>query len=89
MESSIGRKVSLMLITYIRAAMKRAVFEKLKDGTIYGRIPGFQGVWANAKTESACRRELQDVLEGWIILSLKRNLPLPVVEDIGLNEAAA
>lgn len=78
-----------MLSAYIRAAMKRAVFEQLKDGTIYGRIPGFQGVWANAKTKSACHRELQEVLEGWIILSLKRNLPLPVVEEIDLNEAAA
>jgi len=66
---------------YIRAAMKRAKFECLRDGTIYGHIPGFEGVWANAKTQAACRRELQEVLEEWMLFRLKHELPLPVGEE--------
>jgi predicted RNase H-like HicB family nuclease len=54
-----------MLTTYIRAAMHRAKYEILPDGTFYGEIPGFQGVWANAPSLEACREELQQVLEGW------------------------
>lgn len=68
-----------MLTEYIQAAMKQAEFERLRDGTIYGHIPGFQGVWANAKTQAACRRELQEVLEEWILFRLKHNLPLPPI----------
>ena len=77
--------VNTMLIDYIRAAMKRTKFEQLRDGTVYGSIPGFSGVWANAKTEAACRRQLRGVLEEWILLGLKLNHPLPIIEDMDLN----
>lgn len=38
-----------MLTEYIHAAMRRATYEILSDGTFYGEIPGLQGVYANAK----------------------------------------
>lgn len=82
-------KVICMLTDYIKAAMKRAKFERLQDGTIYGHLPGFQGVWANAKTQATCRRELQEVLEEWILFRLKHELSLPVVEDLDLNKVVA
>lgn len=75
-----------MLSEYIRAAMRRAHYEILEDdGTFYGEIPGFEGVWANAATLEACREELEEVLEGWIVLSLSRNLPRPTVDGISLE----
>jgi predicted RNase H-like HicB family nuclease len=75
-----------MLTDYIRAAMRRARYEILEDdGTFYGEIPGFNGVWANADTPEGCREELEEVLEGWIVLSLSRNLPLPTVDGISLE----
>ncbi len=53
-----------MLTSYIQAAMHRATYEILsEDGSYYGEIPRFQGVWANAPTLEACREELQSVLE--------------------------
>ncbi|HEY7349823.1 MAG TPA: type II toxin-antitoxin system HicB family antitoxin [Ktedonobacterales bacterium] len=69
-----------MLTDYIRAAMRRATYEVLSDGTFYGKIPGFQGVWANAPTLEACREELREVLEGWMRLRLADNLDLPAIE---------
>jgi predicted RNase H-like HicB family nuclease len=73
-----------MLTTYIRAAMRQATYEILPDGTFYGEIPGFQGVYANAKTLEACREELQEVLEGWIVLGLRLGHSFPIVDDIAL-----
>ncbi len=74
-----------MLTNYIRGAMRRAKYEILSDdGTFYGEIPGFDGVWANADTLEACREELEEVLEEWILFSISRNLPLPVVDAIEL-----
>lgn len=75
-----------MLSEYLRAAMRQAHYEILEDdGTFYGEIPGFDGVWANAATLEACRDELEEVLEGWIVLSLSKNLPLPTVDGLSLE----
>ena len=76
-----------VLTDYIRAAMRRAQYEILSDGTFYGEIPGSQGVYANAKTLDDCREELQDVLEGWIVLGLRPGHSLPVVDGIDLAMA--
>lgn len=69
-----------MLTDYIRAAMHKADYEILSDdGTFYGEIPGFHGIYANTDTLEACREELEEVLEEWILLRVSRNLSLPVV----------
>jgi predicted RNase H-like HicB family nuclease len=60
-----------MLTEYIHAAMRAATYEILSDRTFYGAIPGFQGVYANTDTLEACREELREVLEGWIVLGLR------------------
>ncbi len=78
-----------MLTDYIRAAMREARYEILDDdGTFYGEIIGFQGVWANSPTLEGCRDELEEVLEGWIVLSLSKHLPLPTVDGISLEIAS-
>jgi predicted RNase H-like HicB family nuclease len=75
-----------MLTEYVQAAMRRARYEILEDdGAFYGEILGFDGVWATADTLEGCREELSEVLEGWIILSLSKNLPLPTVDGISLE----
>jgi predicted RNase H-like HicB family nuclease len=66
-----------MLTNYIRAAMRQARYEILSDdGTFYGEIPGFDGVYANADTLEACREELEEVLEEWILFRVSRQLSL-------------
>ncbi|MCJ7630921.1 type II toxin-antitoxin system HicB family antitoxin [Candidatus Bathyarchaeota archaeon] len=75
-----------MLTRYIRAAMQKARYEILPDdNTFYGEIHGFQGIYANASTLEACRNELEEALEEWILLRISRNLPLPVVDGIELT----
>ena len=74
-----------MLTSYIRAAMRRATYEILSDGSFYGELSGFQGVWASASALEDCREELQEVLEGWIVLGLQMGHVLPVVDGIELT----
>jgi predicted RNase H-like HicB family nuclease len=74
-----------MLTEYIQAAMSKARYEILDDGTYYGEIPLCRGVWAAAKTLEACRRELQEVLEEWILLKVKDGDPLPTIEGVSLE----
>jgi len=67
-----------MLTRYIDAAMHHAQHEILPDdGTFFGHIPECQGVWADAETLEACRGELADVLEEWILFRVSQHLPLP------------
>ncbi len=75
-----------MLTDYIKAAMKRAKYEILEDdGTFYGEIPELRGVWANAPTLEACRDELEEVVEEWILLGVKFGDPLPILDGLDLN----
>lgn len=75
-----------MLTKYIKDAFHQAKYNILSDdGTFYGEIPGFQGVWANTDSLEVCREELAEVLEEWIFLRVSRNLALPVVNGIELS----
>ena len=67
--------------------MRRAKYEILEDdGSFYGSIPALQGVWANEDTLELCRTELESALEAWILFGLQRRLPIPVLEEIDLNQ---
>lgn len=75
-----------MLTEYIQKAMELAHYEIIEDeGTYWGEISNFQGVWGRAINLEKCREELREALEEWIIFRLKNNLELPVVECINLN----
>ena len=75
-----------MLVEYIQAAMDRARYEILPDdGSYYGRIPGFKGLWANAATLEGCRRELQSTLEDWILLGIRFGDRLPVINGLRIR----
>ena len=70
--------------------MEKAHYDILSDdGTFYGEIPGFDGVYTNANTLERCRQELEEVLEEWILFRVSRGLPLPVVDgrELAIREA--
>ncbi|MGH2484923.1 MAG: type II toxin-antitoxin system HicB family antitoxin [Ktedonobacterales bacterium] len=77
-----------MFARYLHSAMRHATYETLDDGTYYGSIPGFQGVWANASTLEECRDELEEVLEGWILLRIADHLDLPSVDNLRIRVGA-
>lgn len=66
-----------MLTEFIYKQLKKASYELLEDGTYYGEILGLRGVWANAKKLEDCRKELLEVLEGWLILKLRDGDSIP------------
>jgi predicted RNase H-like HicB family nuclease len=76
-----------MLFRYMEKALERAEYKKLDDGSWFAEIPGFTGVWANAPTVEACRRELLEVLEEWLLLKLRDTDPIPAVGGIEIKIA--
>ena len=75
-----------MLTQYVKAAMALAKYEILEDdGTYYGEIPPCRGVWANERTLEACRQELEQALEDWVLFRIHKHLPLPKIGGISLT----
>jgi predicted RNase H-like HicB family nuclease len=75
-----------MLLTYIHNAMGHARYELLPDeGSFYGEIAICNGVYASAPTLEACRDELSEVLEEWILFRIHKNLPLPTIDGVTLQ----
>ena len=68
-----------MITEYIEAALGRAKYEIIEDEEpYYGEVPELEGVWATGKTLEECRRNLAYVIDGWLVVRLKRGLPTPM-----------
>ena len=74
-----------MLMKYLHAAMCRASYEIFPDGSVYGEIPGFDGVIANTPKLEECREQLLEVLEEWIFLGIQLAHSIPKVDGIKLE----
>jgi predicted RNase H-like HicB family nuclease len=73
---------------YAIAAMRRAVFELLDDGTIGATVPECPGVIAFGADRHECAVELYARLIDWVKVMLKGGHALPVLDGIDLNGEA-
>ena len=60
-----------MISEFIYKKLSEARYKILEDGSYFGEIPGLRGVWASARNLEKCRKELQGVLEDWLVLKIK------------------
>ena len=74
-----------VVIPWIDAAMRKASYRILDDGTYFGEVPDLRGTWANASNLEACREELREVVEGWILVGLRRGDAIPRLDGITLD----
>jgi predicted RNase H-like HicB family nuclease len=76
-----------MLTEYIQEALKRAKYEIINDKEpYYAEIPELKGVWATGNSLEECRKNLIEVIEGWLILSIKKDLPIPKLGNVTIEE---
>ena len=75
-----------MLIKYIQAALEHSKYEIIDDEEPYfGEVPELQGVWASGKTLEECRNNLEEVIDEWIIIRLRRGLPIPPIGNFNIE----
>jgi predicted RNase H-like HicB family nuclease len=75
-----------MFAEYLSKAMHQAEYELIEDGTYFGMIPGFPGVWGNGRTLESTREDLVDALEGWLLLKLwMHDDDIPVLGRLSLT----
>ncbi|MFA6432679.1 MAG: type II toxin-antitoxin system HicB family antitoxin [Candidatus Paceibacterota bacterium] len=67
-----------MIQNYLTSNLNKATYELIDGGKrYYGEIKSLRGVWAVGKTLEECRSNLLTTIEGWLIVRLKKNLPIP------------
>jgi len=75
-----------MLTEYIEAAMRKAMYDKLEDGTYCGKIPECPGTISFGETLYECQIELRSVLEGWLLVKIRHGDHLAVIDGLDLNK---
>ena len=76
---------------YITVALQRAHYELLENAEgFHGSILELTGVWAQAHTLEECQEELKSAIEDWLLFSLSRQYPIPVLDgiDLAIREVA-
>ena len=62
-----------------------AEYDTLEDGSYVATVEGLQGVIAIGDSIEECRRDLIEVIEGWIVLRLKLGDSIPPIQGISIN----
>ncbi len=76
-----------MITEYINEALNRAKFELIDDEEpYYGEVLELEGVWATGKTLEECRHNLAEVIDGWLVVRLRRGLPIPPLGKYRVKE---
>lgn len=74
-----------MFSEYIEAALRRAKYETLENGTYMATVDGLQGVIATGETIEACRVDLIEVIEELITIRLQRGLGIPALDGFMIS----
>lgn len=77
--------MNFALTSYIECVLAGAKYDKLEDNSFAGKIPKCKGVVAFARSLRECENELRSILEDWILLGLKLNHHLPVIDGMNLS----
>ena len=66
-----------MIAEYVQAALDRVRYEIIDDAEpYYGEVPELEGVWATGSTLEQCRHNLAEVIDGWLVVRLRKGLPV-------------
>jgi predicted RNase H-like HicB family nuclease len=74
-----------MISRYVNRALERARYEVLPDGTFAATVRGLRGVVATGDTLEACRRDLAEVVEEWLLVRVARGLSVPSLDGASVK----
>ena len=74
-----------MISRYVARALERAQYRLLQDGTFAATVRGLRGVIATGATLEACRRDLADVIEEWVLVRVARGLAVPALDGAAIR----
>jgi len=69
-----------MFSEYIKAVLELAEYDTLEDGSYVATVEGLRGVIAIVDSIEECRRDLIEVIEGWIALRIRFGAKIPMIK---------
>jgi predicted RNase H-like HicB family nuclease len=74
-----------MIRSYLDAALGRARYTQLEDGSYGAEVRGLRGVIATGPTLEACRRTLEEVIEEWVLVRVSKGLDVPALGTVKIR----
>jgi predicted RNase H-like HicB family nuclease len=71
-----------MLTHYVNRALERAQYRLVDDDTFTATVQGLRGIVATGPTLEACRRDLAEVVEAWVLVRVARGLSVPALDGV-------
>ena len=69
-----------MLTHYVTRALERAQYRLVDGDTFAATVQGLRGIVATGSTLEACRRDLAEVVEAWVLVRVARGLSVPALD---------
>jgi len=66
-----------MISRYVQEALHRAAYSVVDGNTYCATVPGLPGVIATGRSLEACRDQLAEVVEEWLLVRVARGLAIP------------
>ena len=68
-----------MISHYLDRALRAAHYSPLAEGGFCATVPALRGVIATGATVEACRDQLAEVVEEWVLVRVARGLSVPPI----------
>ena len=81
------QRVKLFSVSrYVEAALALAGYDRDEDGLIVASVPGAPGFFAEGTSHEEARANLEDVIEGNVLLALQLGWEMPVIPGVAIEE---
>lgn len=74
-----------MITRYVSQALRRARYRQVDGGLFCATVPGLRGVIATGTNLEACRNQLAEVVEEWVLVRVARGLPVPRLGGVSVE----
>ena len=74
-----------MITRFLDRALRRAQYRQVDGGTYCATVRGLRGVIATGPSLEACRDQLAEVVEEWVLVRVARGLPVPTLNGITIE----
>jgi predicted RNase H-like HicB family nuclease len=74
-----------MITRFLDRALRRAQYRQVDAGTFCATVTGLRGVIATGPSLEACRDQLAEVVEEWVLVRIARGLRIPVLDGVTIE----
>jgi predicted RNase H-like HicB family nuclease len=71
-----------MISRFVDRALRRARYRQVDGGTFCATVSGLRGVIATGPSLEACRDQLAEVVEEWVLVRVARGLRVPTLDGV-------